>query len=208
MSTNMPGYAFTDLDLAPELGTTHARTQGGLVVTSRNADPFWRGTMTTKRLNVWGSNNEHADFLAWLIWAVDNNMRVDFVHPRHRVPRNYSVENWPMPGNGSLVATPDMRTLSVSGIPIGVKLKRGDRVSVGQGDIIVHRWIAADTLVESAINQNVPVTPRLPIGILAPAASVLLKDPKLRFMIVPRSISAAEEGDLSSISFEVMEALR
>src|SRR5690606_14519949 len=161
------------------------------VITSRNSDPFWRGTMTTKRLNVWGENNEHADFLAWLVWAVDRNMRVDFVHPRHRLPRGYSSDTWPMTGNGSLIGTPDMRTLNVSGVPDGVQLKRGDRISVEQDDIIVHRWIAADTLVESTINQAIAVTPRLPIGVLAPAAIVVLKDPKLRFMIVPGSISAA-----------------
>jgi len=204
----MPAYAFTDLDVMPELGTAHARTQGGLVVTSRNADPFWRGTMTTRPLNTFDASNQHADFLAWLVWAVDNNIRVDFVHPLHRVPRQYTADSWPMVGNGALVGTPDMRTLTVSGIPVGVKLSRGDRVSVEQGDIIVHRWIAADTLVESAISQAVPITPRLPIGVLAPAAIVVLKEPKIRFMVVPGSIDAIVDADNAPISFEVMEALR
>jgi len=208
MPENMPAYAFTDLDVTPALGTAFARSQGGLVVTSRNSDPYWRGTMTTQLLDVFGADNQHADFLAWLIRCCDLNMRVDFVHPRHTLPRSYRSGGWPMIGDGTLLDAPDLRTLTVADIPSGVQLRRGDRLAVYQGDIVVHRWVAVDTLVSSAISQAVPVTPRLPIGVLAPGAIVALKEPKMRFMIVPGSWDAAEVANPSSISFEVMEALR
>jgi|GEM_PF-2536936 len=208
MPTTMPAYAFTDIDVLPALGISHARSQGGLVVTSRNSDPFWRGRMTTQPLGVFGGNNQHADFLAWMIWAADNNMRVDFVHPRHRLPGSYTADSWPMIGNASLISTPDQRTLRVSGVTEGIELRRGNRIAVYQSDLVVHRWVAADLTVTSEIAQNIPVTPRLPLGVLAPAATVALADPKMRFMIIPGSWDAAEVADASQISFEVMEAVQ
>jgi hypothetical protein len=208
MPTTMPSYAFTDINVPSALGIAYARTHGGLIVTSRNADPYWHGTMTTQPLGVFGENNQHADFLAWMIWATDNNMRVDFVHPRHRLPRSYSADNWPMIGNASLISTPDQRTLRVSGVTEGIELRRGDRIAVYQSDLVVHRWVAADLIVTSEVAQNIPVTPRLPLGVLAPASTVALADPKMRFMIVPGSWDAAEVANPSQISFEVMEAVQ
>ncbi|WP_323014540.1 hypothetical protein [Devosia sp.] len=89
-----------------------------------------------------------------------------------------------------------------------MQLLRGDRLAIYQGDIVVHRWVAENVLVSGQISQAIPVTPRLPIGVLAPGAIVALKNPKMRFMIVPASWDAAEVANPSSISFEVMEALR
>lgn len=206
MPVDLPIAAFSGIDVGVDLGIVTARSTGGLVIASRRHDAFWRGTWTTGILDWW----ERADFLAWLTWAADLNMRVDIVHPRHRYPRDYNETTWPMAGDGALVDTPDQRTLSVSGILAGVQLRRGDRVSVLQDDIVVHRWIAADTLVTSAISQNIPVTPLLPIGVLAPAAIVRLQNPPLRSVIVAGSweSSQAEEYGPTPISFEVMEALR
>ncbi len=209
MPVDLPLNAFTSLDLAPDLGVIAARSEGGLVITSRRFDPYWRGIFTTGPLDPRG-DNERADFLAWLVWAADLNMRIDLVHPRHRYPSAYTATTWPMVGDGSLVSTPDMRTLNISGVPVGTLLRRRDRVSVIQDDIIVHRWIAADVEVASEISQSIPVTPRIPIGVLAPGATVVLENPKMRFAIVPGSWddSQAEVYGPSPIAFEMMEALR
>lgn len=209
MPVDLPITAFTSLDLAPDLGVIASRSEGGLVITSRRFDPYWRGIFTTGPLSSAG-NNERANFLAWLVWVADLNMRVDLVHPRHRYPSSYTAATWPMIGDGSLVSTPDMRTLNVAGVPTGIQLRRGDRLSVIQDDIIVHRWIAADVEVASEISQSISVTPRIPIGVLAPAATVVLENPKMRFAIVPGtwSDSQAEVYGPSPISFEMIEALR
>lgn len=209
MPENLPISAFGGIDVAPELGVAFARSEGGLVITSRNFDPYWRGRFTTGPLDPRGSN-ERARFIAWLIWAADNNMRVDIVHPRHRYPAAYTADTWPMGGNAGLVDVPDLRTLVLSGLPAGLILRRGDRLSVLQDGLVVHRWIANDLVVASTIAQAVEVTPRLPIGVLAPAAAVVLENPPLRCTIVPGSWSdsLAEEYGPTPVTFEVMEALR
>lgn len=209
MPVNFPLSAFASTDVAPELGVITARSEGGLVITSRRFDPYWKGSYTTAPLDPRGAN-ERADFLAWLTWAADINMRVDFLHPRHRLPKAYTADTWPMSGDAELVDTPDQRTLTVSGLPIGLDLRRSDRIAVRQGDIVVHRWIASNHIVTSGVSQAVPVTPRLPIGILEPEAIVVLEDPPLRAVIEPGSWadSQREEYGPSPVTFGIMEALR
>lgn len=208
MPVDMPAYAFTTLGVQAALGVTVARSEGGLVVTSRQGDPFWSGPMTTRPLQGWKGNNEYADFLAFLTDCVDRHLRVDFVHPRHRLPSAYTAETWPMGGNADLVDTPDLRAVTLSGLALGLILKRGDRLSILQDDIVVHRWIAADTVVSSTTSQHLPLTPRLPIGVLAPSATVVLEDPKMRFMVVAGSWNTEEVANPAPITFDVMEALR
>jgi hypothetical protein len=205
MPVDMPAYAFTALSLAPDLGIGFARSQGGLLITSRSSDPYWKGTMTTGALEV-SPINHHADFMAFLCRCVDLNMRVDFVHPRHRVPQAYTFSNWPMAGNASLVGVTNLRTIVVSDLTPGIVLKRGDRISLGQGNLLCHRWIAADVTVSSAISQTLELTPRLPMGVFASGASIVLKDPKMRVMIIPGSWQAAEAGGPTPISFDVSES--
>ncbi|MFD1944741.1 hypothetical protein [Paradevosia shaoguanensis] len=208
MPINLPDYAFIQSGVDPDLGIASARSEGGLIITSRRADPFWAGPMTTRPLFAHGPRNEHADFRAFLSRCVDENLRVDFVHPRHRFPHAYDAASWPMAGNAELVSVPNLRTIVLRDLVEGMTLQRGDRLSIVQGDIVCHRWVAADLTVTSAITQVVEVTPRLPIGVVAAGATVLLKNPKMRFMIVPGTWDDKEVAEASPISFEIMEALR
>ena len=207
MAVDMPDYAFQLVGVKPDLGINHARTEGGLVVTSRRADPFWAGRMTTDNLQGSAGNNQHAALRAFLSRCVDKNLRVDFIHPRHRYPSAYTAATWPMVGNGELVSLTDLRTIVVSGLTVGLVLKRGDRLSITQGELIAHRWLAADLVVASAVTQSIELTPRLPTGVFAAAATVTLKDPKMRLMIVPGSWEDDEVGEPTPIGFEVMESL-
>ena len=54
----------------------------------------------------------------------------------------------------------------------------------------------------------VPPFPLALIGVLAAGATVMLKDPIMRFMIVPGSWDDKEVPNAAPITFEVMEALR
>ena len=208
MPINLPDYAFTSIDVDTDLGTKFARSEGGLIITSRRSDPFWAGPMTTQPLTGWHDDNQHAAFRAFLTDCVDRNMRVDFIHPRHRLPGAYSLDTWPMAGDARLVSVPNLRTILVADLVVGMILRQGDRISITQGDVVVHRWIASDTLVSSTLSQALPLTPRLPIGVLEADAVVVLKDPKMRFMIVPGSWKADEVANPTPITFEVSESLR
>jgi hypothetical protein len=211
MPVTFPDNVFVAADtLAPDKGIAAARSEGGLIVTSRRGDPFWRGTITTPALPLDGPGIERMlrpEFIAWLHWAEDLNMRIDFVHPRHRLPRSYTEDTWPMGGDGAIVSLTDLRTIVVAGLTMGLILKRGDRLSIEKGGLIVHRWIAAPVTVASTTNQAVSVTPRLPIGIDLSGGSVVLEDPVMRFMIVPGSIVGDEAIDPTPVSFEVSEVL-
>jgi len=207
MPVEMPAYAFSGISVHPELGVASARSEGGLIITSRKSDPYWRGRMTTVRLQPWGGDNKYADMLAFLSRCVDLNLLVDIVHPRHRLPRAYSAATWPMVGNAELTNVTDLRHIVVSGLSMALLLKRGDRVSIVQDDLIAHRWIATDTTVSSILAQTLELTPRLPIGVFAAGAAVVLENPKLRVRIVPGSWDADEVSQPSAISFEVEEAL-
>lgn len=207
MPIDFPINAFSSSDIAPDLGVVTARTEGGLFITSRKSDTFWQGSYTTGPLDPRGAN-ERAEFLAWLTWAADNNMRVDFLHPRHRLPRAYTAATWPMIGDAELADIEDQRTINVAGLTPGLDLRRGDRLSIIQGDQVVHRWISAPVIVGSMIAQEIAVTPRLPLGVLAPAAVVKLENPPLRAVIVPGSWadSQREEYGPTPVTFGLMEA--
>lgn len=209
MPVDFPSYAgVSKIGVLPDLGVVAARSQGGLVITSRKIDPFWQGTLTTTKLEPWRGNNQHARFLSFLSRCVDLNLRVDWVPPRHRLPGAYTEASWPLVGDFELVDVPDQRTLTVGGLEEGLVLGTSDRIAVLQGDLVVHRWIAEDLVVSSAIAQDIPVTPRLPVGLLLPGAMVRLENPPIRFLIEPGSWSTEEVAEPSAISFRVMEALR
>src|SRR5690606_38491999 len=129
--------------------------EGGLFITSKKADPFWSGPMTTQPLNGWSEDNQHADFLAFLNDCVDRHLRVDFVHPRHRFPSAYNSVTWPMVGDASLNEVTDAWNIDISGLASGLILKRGDRLSIKQDDLIVHRWVNSPLVVSSEISQKV-----------------------------------------------------
>jgi hypothetical protein len=207
MPVDMPDYAFAQLKLDPDLGIASARSEGGLIVTSRRGDPFWRGRMTTVPLEGDDGNNQHADMRAFLSRCVDLNLSVDFIHPRHRVPSAYTLATWPMAGDGAVVSVTDLRHIVVSGLDEDLVLRRGDRLSIVQGSVVVHRWIGAGVIVTSDTSQTVELTPRLPIGLVEAAATVLLKDPIMRLRVVPDSWDATEVPDQAPISFDVDEAL-
>jgi hypothetical protein len=211
MPTSFPDNVFVASDtLAPEKGIAYARSEGGMVVTSRRGDPFWRGTITTPALPLDGPGIERMlrpEFITWLHWAEDLNMRIDFTHPRHRLPRSYDDDTWPMGGDGAIVSVTDLRTIVVSGLTMGLILKRGDRLSIVQDDLVVHRWIGASVVVSSTTVQSPTLTPRLPIGIVEAGADVVLEDPVMRFMIVGGSIVGDEAIEPTPVSFEVSEVL-
>jgi hypothetical protein len=207
MPVDMPAYAFSSLSVMPDLGISSERSEGGLIITSHRSDPHWQGPMTTVKLGRSAGVNQHADFLAFLSRCVDLNMRVDFVHPLHQLPVSYTLANWPMLDNAELVTVPDLRHIVVRALPMGLALKRGDRLSILQGNVVCHRWIAADVIVSSAITQSLELTPRLPLGVLAAGAAVVLRQPKMRVMIVPGSWDTSEAKEPSTVTFEVSESL-
>ena len=202
MAVTLPTGGFEELDIPPDLGIARARTIGSLVVTSRGSDPVVRGKMTTGKLSL----AERQDWEAFLVDAMDRNLRVDFVHPRHRTPISYTLDSLPFAGTGSAIEFPDLRTMSASGLPVDLMLKRGDRVGIEQSGMKLCRWMRADTTVASTTDQDLPLTPRLPIGVFSAGATIRLLDPVMRFLVTGID-TMAERYEQTPISFSVEEVL-
>lgn len=180
------------------------RDESGLIITVRRGEAYWAGTFATGKL----SPAEYAEACAFLDYVVDNNLRVDWSHPRHRVPRSYSLATFPGTGVGTVTAIPNLRQLTVSGYPIGLILKRGDRIGLVSGELRGYRMIAQDVTVTSTTAQTIRITPRLPLGVFAAGASAVVKNPVLRLAIVPNSWKGTEQYQPTALSFDVAEALR
>ncbi|CDP54074.1 hypothetical protein [Devosia sp. DBB001] len=185
-------------------GMKYGRDKGGMLVSTRDMDSYWAGKFTSGKL----LQDEYADLDAWLTDCVELNKRVDFIHPRFRVPRSYTLDNLPFGGAANVVAIPDLRHVVLSGLPLGLILKRGDRFTLVQDDLRCYRKVAEDILVDSSIAQSVRLTPRLPMGVFAAGCTALFKNPPLRLAIVPDSWTTEEWYQASALSFEATEALR
>lgn len=205
MAVSLPDGGFSELDgFLPDLGIASAMTIGGIVITSRSADPVVRGRQATGKLDL----DERRDYEAFLIDCADRHLRVDFVHPRHRVPRAYTPDTLPFDGLGTVTGFPDLRTATVSGLHVGLVMKRGDPVGFEQAGMKLKRWLQSDLIVSSATAENLPVAPRLPIGVFSTGAVVRLLDPVLRYVIVPGSIGGPERYERTALSWDFVEVLK
>lgn len=204
MTLSLPAYGYQGIDIKPHLGIRSRRSKGGLVVTSRDADPYWRGTLVTGNLEI----SEHKAYQAFLMSAADTNRSIDFIHPRRRWPQAYAtLAGYPGPTTGTATAFPDLRTATVSGLVIGTIYRPGDLVCFIQGETRVARWVDEAVTVSSITAQAIKLTPRLPLGVLAPNCTIRFIDPVVRARVVPDSWDTSEAYQPKPISFELMEAL-
>lgn len=196
--------AFARILLKVSSGLAFGRDRDVLLLNARKHEPHWIGSFQTGDL----SPEEYADFSAFLTDLVDTNGRVDFVHPRFAVPRTYTQASWPAAADAVLTALTDLRHIVVSGLPVSTVLKRGDRLTLIQGELRCYRSIAQDVVVSSAIAQTLRISPRLPLGVFVAGAAVRFKLPPIRLAVVPDSYEPDETSRPSPISFDVMEALQ
>ncbi|MBN9335621.1 hypothetical protein [Devosia sp.] len=204
MAVAFPFSGFDRIGLRIRSGIAHKRDRGGLLLTQRTVEPYWAGPFTTGKLTPAAWSN----LVAFLSDCVDRNLRVDFVHPRHEVPRAYTLATWPLFADPVLVSVTHGREIVVSGLQVGMELKRGDRFTLMQGEQRCYRSLAADLVVASAISQAIPLTPRMPLGIFAAGALVRFKMPPVRLAVVADSFQDDEVYAPSSLTFEAEEALK
>ena len=185
-------------------GLTYGRDRGGLIISSRNVEPYWSGTFSTAPL----TREDRAEALAFLDDCVDRNLRVDFIHPLYRYPVGYNSATWPLGlVDASLGSVTNLRTIVVAGLQVGTVLRKGSRLCLIQGSTICYRKVTAEVTVASAIAQSLSIGPRLPPGIFAPAATVRFANPFVRMMVVPESWDPDEDIEDTEVSWEMMEVL-
>lgn len=201
----LPSTSFEAINLEPDHVVSTSRSRGGYLSEITVADPLWAGSLRTTPL----SERQLRAWEAFMSDAVERKLAFDFVHPSKRCPVEYTPATLPFSGQGILTSVADLRNPVMSGLYVGLQLRRGDRVSFVQGDFISYRMVREDTLVSSAISQAVPITPRLPLGRFAVAAQAEFLDPPMRLRIVANSWSAPLVGGQPTRgSFEVFESPR
>jgi hypothetical protein len=203
MAATFPWKLSASANFKPELGITFGRDLGGLGLTGRTADAYWSGTLTTNALSIDDRQKALSDLLYW----VDMNMRISFVHPQYSYPQGYDAGNWPVAGAVTVTTFTDRRHVTVSGLVAGMVLPRGTRFTFIQDDLRCYRMLPADVTVESAIAQPLQVSPRLPMGVFAPECEIGFVNPEVRLAIVPDSWQADEGLEPATLSFDVSETL-
>lgn len=204
MALAFPSPYFHMIGLKPITGISFIRDSGGLNVTSRNSDAFWAGPMTTGQLEL----AEQRDWVGFLNLCVEENQRIDWVNPRYKVPFAYLNAVLPFSGTAVLVSLTDLKTIVVSGMSIGLELRRGDRLTFEQNGLVCHREIAQTLTVSSTTIQSLPISPRLPAGLFSAGAEVKVKDPKIRLQIVPDSFDPVDVTSPTGITFEAVEVYK
>jgi len=203
-------FELAQIETPEESGLAFTRTEGGLIITSRRSDAYLSGRMVTRPLEV----NEYKDLRAFLNAAVQRNRRLDFVHPKFVRPMDYtlaqlsSMFGWS--GLAGVVNLDDLFTPRLSGLPVGLQLRRGDCLSFRDGLKNSYKTVESDTLVASNSSQAVPLTSRLGIGVFSLSAAVHFVDPVLRFMVVPDTINDVMSADelFPSLSLDFVEVIQ
>lgn len=202
MALTLPVH-FEQLKLWPAGGIPHAMEESGLLITGRRLVRPWTLQATTDKLD----QGEFANLSATLLEAEERNLRFDFVHPRFALPRAYTPATWPMAGDAALEAVPNLYTIDCSLLPIGLMLKKGDRLTLMQGELRCYCMLSADVTVASSVSELLPVLPRLPIGVFSAGAAVRLEGPMVRLALLPDSYDVSEQYQPRPISLELIEAL-
>lgn len=186
-------------------GKTHGRDLGGMIINSRHTEPYWTAEFTTPPL----SRADRIAVLGDLDRWVDENIRLDFVHPLFMYPEGYDASTWPLATDPELESVVDLRTIEVSGLGVGMVLPRYTRLTLIQSDgSVCYRRIRTAVTVASALSQQIEVTPRLPPGVFSNGATVRLEEPFVRLMIVPESYDSDDDIESEPLTFSAEETLR
>lgn len=188
---------------SPKPNVAMQRSESGLVITSRFAQPVWTGSFTTPPL----TRSQRTGWLDWLDDCVDRNLRVDFVHPIYAYPQGYDSSSWSMVGNATLISVDDLRHITVSDLDSGLSIDAGSRLCIVQGTRVCYRKIREDIASPNPISQQITLSPRIPPGVFAAGAEVRLTNPYCRMMVVPESWDADEDIEDIPLTFEMMETL-
>lgn len=193
------------IDFAPFFPVEEARDDAGNVWETRDADPYWQGRGTTGKLNF----DRLQDWDGFMLDAILNRRVFEFIDPIYRFPSHYRGGVLPggFSGTGQVASLLDPLVPLVQGLPVGLVLKRGDRIGFADIHNKTCHVITSSLTVTSNTVQPIPVVPPVLPNVFAPGDDVVLVDPVLRLNIEPNSWSAPRLARQDTVgSFSVIEA--
>lgn len=195
----------SSIDFAPFLPMDGDRSDGGDVWWTMDADAYWRGRASTSKLN----SRLLQDWEGFMLEAMLNQSVIEFVDPVFRIPAEYRASGLPagFDGTGIIMDLDDPLNPVIFGLPVGLKLKRGDRIGVVSAGNKACHLITSDLTVTDDEAQAVPVLPPIASNVFSEADTVTLLNPVIRLTIVPNSWSAPRQARSEPVgTFEVAEA--
>lgn len=193
------------LTLSPFFPIDSASSNGGFSWETEEADPWWTGQGTTGKLN----HNRLQDWEGFVAEAIAKSMVLEFVDPIYSIPGAYRQGVLPggWNGVGELVDMTNTWAPTMSELPVGLALRRGDRLGAVQSGYKSYHMVSKAVVVSSAISQVVEIVPPLLSNIFAPAAQMVFLNPVVRLTILPGSWSAPRRAGVDTVgSFQVQEA--
>lgn len=181
---NFPGN-LSLIELDPNWVKDEARDQGGNVWETEDADPFWTGRLSTTKLN----HDRLQDWVGFVHTAVRDRLAIEFVDPVFYIPAAYRGVGLPggWDGLGTLFDISNGLQPVFSGLPVGLQLRRGDRLSIFDTDNCRYHMVESNLVVASATEQMVPITPAGLPNVFEAGDSVSFLNPRVLLNIVPNS---------------------
>lgn len=197
----------SELDLTIEWVREQARDEAGNSWETEDGDPNWRGRMATSKLTP----DRLQGLFGFVQAAVQSRATIDFVDPVYFIPAAYRTTGLPAgfeDGLASLVDASNGSSPVFAGLPVGLVLRYGDRISIRDAHNCRHHMVAvAELIVTDSDEQAVPVVPAVLGNVFEAGADVVLLNPPVRLNIVTNSWSAPRRAQsLTVASFSVEEA--
>lgn len=195
----------SSIEFAPFFPVEEARDDAGNVWETRDADAYWQGRGTTGKLNF----DRLQDWDGFMLEAMLNRTVIEFIDPIYHIPAHYRGAVLPggFSGIGQVVNLTDPLNPVVQGLPVGMILKRGDRVGFADSNNKTCHVLSAAVTVSSNTAQALPVVPPVLANVFGPGDDVVLLNPVLRLNIEPNSWSVPRRARQDAIgTFSVIEA--
>ena len=194
------------IEFAPFLPVEEARDDAGNIWETRDADPYWRGRGTTGRLN----HDRLQDWDGFMLDATMNRRVIEFVDPVYRIPAAYRVSGvlpGGFSGTGSVADLDDPNLPVFANLPVGLVLRRGDRIGFANGTNKTLHMVLANLTVTSFTEQAVAIVPPVLPNVFDVGDDVVLLNPVLRLNIEPNSWNVPRRARQDSVgTFSVIEA--
>lgn len=193
------------IEFVPFFPVEEARDEAGNVWQTMDADPYWKGSASTSKLNV----ARLQDWDGFMLSAMYGRLAIEFIDPIYRMPQAYKASGLPFgfDGTGQIESLSNPSAPVISGFPVGLTLKRGDRLGAISSPNKTCHIITADTVVTSNTAQAVPIVPPILDNVFDAGDDVTLVDPVIRLNVVPNSWSVPRRALSEPVgSFEVIEA--
>jgi hypothetical protein len=196
MTTFPAGLSALELDIRWVRG--NARDDAGASWETEDADPYWTGRLSTSKLN----DDRLQDWEGFVSDAVAARLEIEFIDPIYRIPAAYRTTGLPgaYAGTGVIVNVTNPAAPVFSGLPLGLVLRRGDRLNLVDGARSSYHRLRADVTVASGAAQALPIVPYALDHVFGPGDGLLLLDPKVKLNIVANSWSAPRRARMLTVA--------